>query len=68
MALRLSGGFKLFKDGEEVNLNTNQINDIVKDIVFNPFEKIMMDSFMSNNSMENSNKKKKKKKNKNKKK
>ena len=55
MALRLSGGFKLFKDGEEVNLNTNQINDIVKDIVFNPFEKIMMDSFMSN---KNTNKKK----------
>ena len=66
MTLRLSGGFKLFKDGEEVNLNTNQINDIVKDIVFNPFEKIMMDNFMSDNSIEK--KKKKKKKNKNKKK
>jgi hypothetical protein len=66
MTLRLSGGFKLFKDGEEVNLNTNQINDIVKDIVFNPFQKIMMDNFMSDNSIEK--KKKKKKKNKNKKK
>jgi hypothetical protein len=67
MALRLTGGFKLFKDGEEVNLDTNQINNIVKDIIFNPFEKkIVMDNFMSDNSIEK--KKKKKKKNKNKKK
>jgi hypothetical protein len=66
MKLTLSGRFKLFnKDGEEVNLDTDEINNIVKDIIFNPFDKIMMDNFMSNNSIEK--KKKKKKKNKNKK-